>query len=268
MVERKRRIRALVELLFPPKCAACSQLISWNSQPWEALCPTCQKEWDSEKKDTCSICSREICQCNCVTAEMRKARCAGLYRLVFYRQNRSSPVQNRLIYHLKQQRDPRAEAFIAKELQPMLQRLMLQEGILPQRCTVTYLPRATSPRLQSGTDQAKEIARALADELEISWERLIQRKLWRGKRQKRLSFAGRLKNAKDTYRIKKGTDLQGRDVLLVDDIVTSGAGMAVCTRLLRRAGAGRVFCVSVAIDDIQREGDGPPLESAFASIQQ
>lgn len=196
-----------------------------------------------------------------MTAEMLRAKCAGLYKLVYYRQDKRYPVQNRLIYHLKQQRDLRAATFVARELAPTLQRVMEQEKILPCRAVVTYLPRATSPRLQSGTDQAREIAKAISEEVAIPLERLIRRDPLRGKQQKRLNFTARLRNAKSTYRIRKKTELQGRDVFLVDDVVTSGAGMAVCTRLLRKAGAGRVFCLSVAIDDIQREGDGAPPPS-------
>ena len=211
--------------------------------------------------DTCGICSQQISTCGCMTAEMLRAKCAGLYKLVYYRQEKTYPVQNRLIYRLKRERDVRAATFVASELKPTLKRVMERERILPERTVVTYLPRAAAPRLQSGTDQARELAKAISVETAIPLERLIQRGLLRGKQQKRLTFAKRLQNAKATYRVKKGVDLRGRDVFLVDDVVTSGAGMAVCTRLLRKGGAGRVFCLSVAIDDIQREGDGAPPQS-------
>ena len=44
-------------------------------------------------------------------------------------------------------------------------------------------------------------------------------------------------------------DVEGKNVILVDDIVTTGESMAACVRLLRTAGAEAVFALSVAVDE-------------------
>ena len=84
---------------------------------------------------------------------------------------------------------------------------------------------------------------------------MIRRRRGETRQQKRLRYAERIKNARAAYDTVGGISLRGRTVLLVDDIVTSGAGMAQGVRLLRGAGAQNVICLSIAVDEINRERD-------------
>lgn len=53
-------------------------------------------------------------------------------------------------------------------------------------------------------------------------------------------------NVLGVYRLKESVDLAGLRVLLVDDVVTSGATLSECARLLRSAGAAEVLCATLA----------------------
>lgn len=64
--------------------------------------------------------------------------------------------------------------------------------------------------------------------------------------QKSLDLPARLKNTKDAYACRPGTDLSGARVLLVDDIITTGATVSACAMALLQNGAASVFAVSVA----------------------
>lgn len=66
------------------------------------------------------------------------------------------------------------------------------------------------------------------------------------KPQKGLDLSARLKNTKDAYACRPGTDLSGARVLLVDDIITTGATVSACALALLQGGAVSVFAVSVA----------------------
>lgn len=67
--------------------------------------------------------------------------------------------------------------------------------------------------------------------------------------QKDLDLAGRIQNTKDAYACRPGTDLSGARVLLVDDIITTGATVSSCALALLQGGAASVFAVSVAADE-------------------
>lgn len=53
-------------------------------------------------------------------------------------------------------------------------------------------------------------------------------------------------NMRGAFVVAKPDEIRGRDVLLVDDVLTTGTTAAECARVLRRAGANRVFVASVA----------------------
>lgn len=67
--------------------------------------------------------------------------------------------------------------------------------------------------------------------------------------QHELSLAERKLNVKNVYSCTE--NLQGQTVLLVDDIVTSGATLSECARVLEEAGAKKILCAAVA--DVQSD---------------
>ena len=62
-----------------------------------------------------------------------------------------------------------------------------------------------------------------------------------------------LANAKIAFLPDPEADIKGKTLLLVDDMVTTGAGMAEATRKLLHRGAEAVYCLSVATDVCNRE---------------
>jgi ComF family protein len=58
--------------------------------------------------------------------------------------------------------------------------------------------------------------------------------------QSSLPPSARRQNVSDALRVRSGCDLSGAHILLVDDIMTTGATANAATRVLRRAGASRV----------------------------
>lgn len=243
----------LSKLLFPPKCASCGVLLDWyETDSATALCPSCQKLWESEKTEDCGICGKRVTACSCVTAEMQKAKCAAFYKLTYYYSGRRNCVQNRVIYHIKNVRDNRTAAFLARELSPLLELQLAQAEDLTQ-AVITFVPRGNSAKLEHGTDQAEALAKALSRCLGISCVKAIVRGTAKGNAQKALSASERRKNAKHAFALNRNASVNGKTVFLVDDIVTTGSSMASCARLLRRAGAKSVCCFAIASDDMNRE---------------
>jgi len=258
-----------LRLLFPPRCAACDSLLPFDAPHGTALCAKCLADWKNDARETCGICLKTVDQCACVTEPMRRARCTTLRKLIYYRGRRRDVVQNRLLFHIKDVPDRHAIRFCAERLFVCMREELNLRGCPTDSCVVTYLPRSSVARAKNGTDQACELARALSLLSGIACVPLIQRRRGQNRPQKRLRYAERIQNAKATYTLANGADAHGLTVFLVDDIVTSGAGMAQGVRLLRRAGAAEVICLSVAVDEINRERDvsGAEFEERYASTR-
>lgn len=241
-----------VSLLFPPRCASCGELLrfeGFGASEIPALCPACAKQWNSEKLQTCGRCGRPVSVCTCMTDAQKNAGCTGFYKLVYYLNGRQPPVQNRILYHIKNAPNRRATDFLAGELEKPVNALLQSINLPDSQAVMVYIPRARRTVMQTGTDQAKRLARALSDRTGIPLKPALVHRWTHGKQQKKLNLRERYRNAQKAYRLRRGVFLRGKTVLLVDDIVTTGFSMAAAARLLRRAGAESVYCIAVASDD-------------------
>ena len=80
-----------------------------------------------------------------------------------------------------------------------------------------------------------------------SFRVLLARRPGRAKtEQKLLNARGRAANVRGALRLGRFADVRGMRILLLDDVVTSGATLGECVRVLTAAGAAEVHCVSLA----------------------
>ena len=94
---------------------------------------------------------------------------------------------------------------------------------------------------------ADAICDGLVGKASVRAERLLVEVRAKAKRQHQcLSTAERVVNVRGLYALKRGAAVAGRGIVLVDDVITSGATMAECAGVLRTAGATEVLGVALA----------------------
>ena len=81
-------------------------------------------------------------------------------------------------------------------------------------------------------------------------------------RQAGLPFEQRLANVAGAFRVQDPDLMEGRRVLLVDDVITTGATAAACAQALLSAGAESVFAVAVATVEF------PPIAQPTLPLQE
>ena len=114
---------------------------------------------------------------------------------------------------------------------------------------VVPVPLHSSKLRLRGFNQAEEIARCALKHLPAGKLRLGAGVLNRKRAtesQTGLSDHQRQQNVRGAFVVTSPEEIAGKDVLLVDDVFTTGATVTECTRVLRRAGADRVFVATVA----------------------
>jgi ComF family protein len=108
---------------------------------------------------------------------------------------------------------------------------------LPQLLLTVPLHRS---RLQQrGYNQALELARPLACELGVPIRQEVLQRLRRTDAQTELDALGRRRNVRGAFAMHSGIELPAH-IAILDDVMTTGATLAECARVLKRAGVQRV----------------------------
>lgn len=110
---------------------------------------------------------------------------------------------------------------------------------------VSFVPVHADRARQRGYDQAELIARSAARQLGLPFAPLLARRR-ATIAQFDLDRRDRAANVEGAFSVAGGTDPRGRWILLVDDVVTTGATLAACATALEAAGALAVSAVTVA----------------------
>jgi ComF family protein len=231
-----RFVEPILAVVFPEDCALCGA--SLGRPTLGPLCPGC---WQALPRhggrlctcglplggsaDACGRCRRGLCP-------FAAGRSLGPY----------SGALRTLIHELKFRGRRRVADHLADALlaDPALDRLLGGADVL---VPVPLHPRR---RRERGFNQAELLARALARRGGPACvpEALVRRK--ETAPQSGLSAAARRRNVAGAFAVRRRAAVAGRIVVLVDDVFTTGAPAAACTRALLKAGAREVRLVTVA----------------------
>ena len=116
---------------------------------------------------------------------------------------------------------------------------------------LTWIPISPLRKLVRGYDQVEELAKAVGRELDLKPVRCL-RKIRHNRPQAGVSGAAeRRANVLGVYRMAKGADVRDKRILLLDDVITTGATAGEAARVLLTAGAKEVHlgCIAAAPTD-------------------
>lgn len=138
-----------------------------------------------------------------------------------------------------------------RRLGPVLGRAMAERWRRVGRGGDVLVPVPVHParRRERGFDQAEDLAAAVAAELGLPWAAVLERRA-RTIAQHSLGRAERAANLGGAFGVREDRRdrIEGRWVVLVDDVTTTGASLAECAEALRAAGALAVSGLTVARD--------------------
>ena len=205
----------LAELLFPGKCVFCERVLPRGERE---VCPACRKSLPYRR-----------------AGEKTTGFVAWVASPLYY----EGKVKDSLHRYKFGGRAHYAGSYAA----------LMAETLAERRDDydlISHVPLHPARRRQRGYDQAEELARELSGRRDVEWRPLLK-KLRNAPPQSRTGDAtARRANISGCYGLLEGAAAEGRRVLLVDDIFTTGATMSECARILKMHGAAEVCGAVVA----------------------
>lgn len=231
------------QLLFVPRCVGCDIRLGQEDADGEGnippLCPECMNQYIMMKESSCPVCMDKLKNCLCTTYDMRRQGLSRMVKLFRYEPRQTDLPSNRLIYALKHKDLRIVTEFLARELAPLVRKHVRN----PEEWCLAYAPRSKKRRRVLGFDQSERLAKALSKELQIPVIDCLVRHSSAGV-QKTLNRTQRFLNMRSSFEVKPRISLAGRKILLVDDIVTTGATLTAAATTLRKSGAKTVVAIA------------------------
>ena len=212
--------QTLLDLLYPPRCMFCHQYLPRGEK---AVCCSC--------RETLKVLeARERMQ-----TLPGLALCTSLFRY----EGRVRDAILRYKFH--------ALSFYSREFASMMAENMTESELACD--LITWVPLSRKRKRSRGYDQAGLLAKELAERTDVPCSCLLVKKRDTPPQSGSGGREARKKNISNAYRLKKGIDLTGKTILLIDDIVTTGATLEECAAVLAAGGAACIKAATIARTD-------------------
>ena len=215
-------------ILFTKRCILCGKLLPAAGTGKAMLCPDCAAE------------VRQIYRC---TEIIHIPGADESLAPLLYKGKVRHAVQR---YKFKHQQHY-ADWFAAQMLPLLAERLDIWQPDL-----ITFMPIGWLRGRERGYNQAELLARAVAEPLSLPCRATLRKRAFTPKQSEQKDATARQKNAERAFLPLTNAEVRGQAIVLVDDIVTTGATAAAAVRLLREMGAAKVCVLAAARTEQKR----------------
>ena len=208
---------ALLDILFPPRCVFCRKILRSGC---ERICPDCLDDMPytgshaAQKGDFFSVCVSPLYYEDKVRESLLRYKFKG------------------------------AEGYAGTYGKLLAE--CINSELAGQYDFISWVPLSRKRFKERGYDQAMLLALAAALELDALVVSTLEKTTHVEKQSQMGSPEKRRANISGAYSITDRELIEGKRILLIDDIVTSGSTLSECARMLLGAGAAEVLCATVA----------------------
>lgn len=237
-----KELGAKLRALFATRgytCDCCNKEIF--NYPTKRLCEDCECALPSNDKGICPKCGRKlISQGVCLICKKEApAFERGISPLVY------EGIAASLINRFKN-----GERYLAWLLSEKMAEVLIKSDKYSDRLLVVNVPMTEEKIRERGYNQAEELAALVAQKCGLEFDAEVLQKRRETSEQKHLTRDERKKNLEGSFLVHKRKLVRDRSILLVDDIMTTGATGNECARILLSAGAKEViFLTAVSLKE-------------------
>lgn len=148
-----------------------------------------------------------------------------------------------IIHSLKYKKQFRIGIYLGKIIANQLNQKLIDWNIE----LVIPIPLHKLKKAERGYNQSEFIAKGIYERTKIPYSRKVIHRKKLTETQTHLSALERQQNVKDAFKVVNKKLIEGKNILLVDDVITTGSTISECAKVLLREGAKKIFAASVAI---------------------
>lgn len=227
---------ALLDFAVPPHCSLCKAPLEEHER---VVCEGCWSKVQVITGSHCAACgspsdeSVPACtHCENRTPHFDRARILSPF---------DETIQG-LIHQLKY----RGKRSIGRRLGAMLGALIASDGGSGDLDMIVPVPLHPSRQKERGYNQSALVAHAMEARLGVGVRTDLMARTRRTATQTKLNAAERAQNVAGAFEVRHPESVRGREILLVDDVLTTGATVNACSKVLLEAGAKRVCLAALA----------------------
>lgn len=234
----KNIIKFIINVIYPPKCAVCSNIIEFNIREGY-LCKKCSEDIPFLKGKFCEKCGRPVEYGKLCLRCMEKSFAfdfgfsAFEYRLI-----------KRSIARFKYKGIKKLGFYMAELMCIFLERNY--PNVMNDIDIIIPVPIHSSKMKKRGFNQADIIGRFISEKYNIEYSDTVIERIKKTIPQSRLQPKEKIYNIKDAFAIKNTDIIQDKRIMIVDDIFTTGTTINECSKLLISSGAKSVVFFTFA----------------------
>lgn len=228
---------AFLDAVFPPRCVFCDKVAPLKN----GICAQCETKAKRIEEPVCLKCgmSKKNCECKtksrfydglCAPYEYEGAVRKGIHIFKFNSVRES-----------------------AKPFSCMMARCVKKSFDKVSFDIVINVPASAASVKKRGFDQSALLARGVAKELGLVYDGTVIKKIYETKSQHLLSNLLRRGNLTGAFEVADKSKVEGKTVLLCDDVATTGETLDECAKMLYLAGADKIYCSVIALTQIKEK---------------
>ncbi len=230
----------LLDILYPRHCFGCDKGLYEERSAY--ICIGCQEKIMRTKVSRCVKCGfvlgPGIIASNNGCPECEKTNLK--FEKSFFVSDNKEPIKN-LIHQFKYKK----HICLAKPLGHLLIKLLGQE-IICEIDVIVPVPLHWKKKQKRGFNQSSLMAKKICKKLSLPISINNLHRVKNTLSQTQLSRLQRQKNVYGAFRVKNPEKFNKKNVLLVDDVLTTGTTASECAKSLKNAGVNKVFLVALA----------------------